>query len=426
MSNEGHRLAARLAKLPLRAHLLLAGLAALALVALALKRPRLASPPPDDRRSTPPSQAAFPIRLPPDQLTESEANREAPPISSGYRREVTRPPPVQNVVLEKSSDPGERAAGQAAGNPFNRRRDDHKTLPELFRMPPDPKAAASPAEAGASAPRKPDPPPIRSQGAGQSAFAPFGRMIRCVLVNTLDSATARAVPIVGLVTRDLDWNGAVIVPAGTEAFSYARPEPVLDAHGAGRLIDSGEWTLVLSAQDGRANGRELILKGRAVDRREESMTDDGRVRSWGIDDGSDGLIGYAVSTLDDREIKLFAAAAVAGMAQGFGALAERQQAAPGLAGALGATQPAPAFANAAIGSLGQGAVDVASELAGRIRQEIARRGVYVRVPAGKEFYLFVEQTIDPAAAAIGLRLPSRTATAPGHTPLSTLLSQNPP
>jgi hypothetical protein len=42
----------------------------------------------------------------------------------------------------------------------------------------------------------------------------------------------------------------------------------------------------------------------------------------------------------------------------------------------------------------------------RIRGEISKRGVYVRVPAGKEFYLFVEQTIDPRAAEVGLRLPA--------------------
>jgi hypothetical protein len=50
-------------------------------------------------------------------------------------------------------------------------------------------------------------------------------------------------------------------------------------------------------------------------------------------------------------------------------------------------------------------------VASRIRQEISRRGVYVRIPAGKEFYLFVEQTIDPGRAVVGLRLPAE----PGGT-----------
>jgi hypothetical protein len=94
------------------------------------------------------------------------------------------------------------------------------------------------------------------------------------------------------------------------------------------------------------------------------------------------------------------------MAQGFGAIAQRQEAAPGLPGVLGATQPAPTLGNALSGSLGAGAVDYMNQYAARIRDEISKRGVYVRVPAGKAFYLFVEQTIDPRAAAVGLRLPS--------------------
>ena len=387
MGNERHGLLSRWAGLPLRAHILLAGSVALAAALLAsLMKPAHKSPPTAASPALP-KEGAFPVRLAPDQLTESEANREVAPISDGYRREVVRPMAV------KSIDPG---ASSAPGDPPVSRRDDRKTLPELFHMPAEPKPPKS-AETG------------RSDG---GAFAPFGRLIGCVLVNTLDSATARAEPIVALVTRDLAWNGAVIVPAGTEAFSYARPEAVIDAGGAGRLIDSGEWILVFPSNDGKPNGRELVLKGRAVDRREAGIGEDGRVRSWGIDDGADGLVGYAISTVDDREIKLFATAAVSGLARGFGAIAERQQTASGLAGALGATQVAPTIANAAIGSLGQGAADVANELAGRIRQEIARRGVYIRVPAGKEFYLYVEQTIDPAAAVVGLRLPAAAAHPP--------------
>src|SRR5208282_1075971 len=121
---------------------------------------------------------------------------------------------------------------------------------------------------------------------------------------------ARSEPIVALVTEDLDWNGEVIIPAGTEAFSYARPEPIIDAAGVGRLVDDGEWTLVMPGSAGGENGRELVLKARAVDRRELALSETGSARSWGIDDGSDGLVGYTLSTLDNTEIKLFAAAAI--------------------------------------------------------------------------------------------------------------------
>jgi hypothetical protein len=387
----------------LRAVVLLVGaIAVLAVAWVWTGREKAAAPVP----ARTPAPQPMPTRLQPEALSEAEADREAPSVSGGYRREVVRPKPVQDIA-EAAPPRDEPPTSQPPGSPANRRRDEKKTLPEIFRMPPDPRPAAAetaPAPPG-SAREKGGPPAIGDE------FAPFGRLVKCQLVDTVDSVTARSEPIVALVTADLDWNGDVIIPAGTEAFSYAKPEPVIDAVGVGRLVDSGEWTLVLPGGTEGANGRELILKARAVDRRELVVSEKGGVRSWGVDDGADGLVGYTLSTIDNREVKLFAAAAISGMAQGFSAIAVRQEPAPGLPGALGATQTAPTAGNAVAGSLGAGAVDYMNQLAGRIRDEISKRGVYVRVPAGKEFYLFVEQTIDPRAAAVGLRLPTARAAA---------------
>jgi hypothetical protein len=378
----------------MRVRVLLAGLVVLGVAAWTLK----------DRRKAPAGgheapAAPLPTRLAPEELSAAEAQREAPTVSGAYRREVERPRPVQNVA-DSAAAAEDSPAEAPPGGPLNRRRDEKKTLPEIFRMPPD---------AGPGSAEAPSVAHVASKEATSAAldddFAPFGRLVKCQLVDTLDSVTARSEPIVGIVTQDLDWNGNVIIPAGTEVFSYAKPEAVIDAAGVGRLVDDGEWTLVLPRQEEEANGRELILRGRAVDRREILVSDRGKARSWGIDDGADGLVGYTLSTLDNEEIKLFAAAAMSGVAQGVTAVAERQQAAPGVAGALGATQVAPTLGNAAFGAAGTGAADVMNEVASRIREEISKRGVYVRVPAGKEFYLFVEQTIDPRTAQIGLRLP---------------------
>lgn len=347
-----------------------------------------------------PAGGAMPTRLQPEAPSLSDPEREAPAVSEEYRREVVRPKPVQNLAETSGAPADDPSPAPPPGEPSNRRRDDKKTLPEIFRMPPDSRNSV-PEILGASRPDKP-------KELGRPVlvdFAPFGRLIKCQLANTLDSITARSEPIIALTTQDLDWNGRVIIPAGTEALSYARPEPVIDATGVGRLVDDGEWTLILPGGDDRANGRELILKARAIDRREAVVSDHGDVRSWGIDDGADGLIGYALSTLDNEETKLFAAAAIGGLAQGFSAVAERQEPAPGVPGLLGATQIAPTIGNALAGSLGTGAADVMNQMAARIHEEIAKRGVYVRVPAGKQFYIFVEQTIDPRAAAVGLRLP---------------------
>jgi hypothetical protein len=356
------------------------------------------------RKRVPPPQPAapaapLPTRLQPEELSLAEADREAPSVSTAYRREIVRPLPVHGGAGSDESKE-EAKPEEAPGGPSSRKRDEKKTLPEIFRMPPDPHGDA-PAPRAAAAVKMDGvlPPRIGDD------FAPFGRLVKCQLVDTVDSVTSRSEPIVALVTQDLDWNGNVIIPAGTEAFSYARPEPVIDAAGVGRLVDDGEWTLVMPRDAERENGRELILKARAVDRRETDISEKGRPRSWGIDDGADGLVGYTLSTLDDTEVKLFAASAIGGIVQGLGPIAERQQPVPGVAGALGATQAAPTLGNALSSSLGTGASDYLLQVVARIRDEISKRGVYVRVPAGKAFYLFVEQTIDPGAAAVGLRLP---------------------
>lgn len=379
----------------MRMRVILAALALLALAAWSLRdRPKAPAP------LAHPAQARLPTRLAPQELTQVEADHEAVPVSGAYRRDVERPKPVQNVVDGPSAG-ADAPVDPAPGSPRNRRRDEKKTLPEIFRMPADP-AQAPATVAAAPAPGVPREDRLAQLG---DAFAPFGRLVKCQLVDTVDSVTARSEPIVGLVTQDLNWNGNVIIPAGSEVFSYARPEAVIDAAGVGRLVDNGEWTLVLTDRPEGANGRELVLKARALDRREARVDPTGRARSWGVDDGADGLVGYTLSTLDNQEIKLFAAAAISGMSQGVTAVAERQQPAPGVAGALGATQVAPTVGNALAGSVGAGATAVMNEVAARIRDEIAKRGVYVRVPAGKEFYLFVEQTIDPRLAQVGLRLP---------------------
>jgi len=383
-------------RVTLRVRLLLAGSIMLAAAAWAWSR---RSGAPAARREE--QVQRLPARLAPEELSQADADREAPAVAGGYRREVVRPKPVRNPA-ESAAPKEEGPADHPPGGPSNRRRDEKKTLPEVFQMPAEPKTAApaAPPPATADSPAKEAASPVGEE------FAPFGRLIKCQLVDTLDSVTARSEPIVGIVTEDLDWNGRVIVPAGTEVFGYARPEPVLDAAGVGRLVDTGEWTLVLPGRPGGENGRELTLKARAVDRREAVVAGRGRVRSWGVDDGADGLVGYALSTLDNREIKLFASAAASGMAQGLAAVVQRQEPASGVPGILGATQVAPTIGNALAGSLGAGAADAMNQVAGRIRDEISRRGVYVRVPAGKEFYLFVEQTIDPRAAQIGLKLPA--------------------
>ncbi len=108
---------------------------------------------------------------------------------------------------------------------------------------------------------------------------------------------------------------------------------------------------------------------------------------WDITDGSAGLRGRLIKTDDLAEIKLFAATFLSGAA---GALTANQQ-------TLLGTQVLPTTQNAAL----EGAQSVLGTYAKQILDSIERDGFYVRVPAGKQFYLYVTQTIDRTDAAVG-------------------------
>lgn len=326
----------------------------------------------------PPSQAheePLPTRLAPQSLSSDEAERQAEHVAETYRREVSRPRPVADVTHSHE------APTPTPDKP------DHG-LPEEFHMVSQAKAVPDPVPAAAALPSP----------TGDACCAPFGRLIKCVLVGSLDGATQRTEPIMALVCESLCWNGRVIIAAGTEAFGYAKSEAVVDASGAGRLVDTGDWKLILAA-DGRApGGRELTLRARALTRSERLRDDQGRPVSWNPADGTDGLAGYTVDTSDGREQRLFAAAALEGAVRAAAPILQTTQPSAGLAGVLGVTQASATLGNAAVGAAGSGTQAVLSELAARLRDELQRHGSYVRVPAGTPFYLFVEQAIDPTKA----------------------------
>lgn len=229
-------------------------------------------------------------------------------------------------------------------------------------------------------------------------FAPYGRLIKCELVLTVDSLNLQT-PIVALVMEDVWWNGNLIIPAGTEAFSKVNPNSVRD-----RIGDDGVWTFVLPEQDERINGRELILKGFAIDRAETIVEENGRVRSWNLNDGSAGLHGYYIDDSDPEKIKLFLATALSGAISGFAEGLETREPIPGAAGALGLTELKSTLHNASVHGLSLGAKKSLDVLAEDILEQIKKNKSYVRVPSGKQFYVFVDQSIDPHAAQVGLRL----------------------
>jgi len=201
-------------------------------------------------------------------------------------------------------------------------------------------------------------------------YAPFGRLIPCELIVTVDSSSIQT-PIIGLVTEDIYHNGRLIIPAGTEVHGKAQTDRTRE-----RIASGNNWTLVWTG------GEELRLSGIALDREADPGGD-----GWGITDGSAGLRGRVLKSDDMAEIKLFAATFLSGAASAF------TQTQPTIYG----NQITPTLQNAPL----TGAQSVINAYAQQILDSIQRDGFYVRVPAGKQFYLYVTQTIDESDAAIG-------------------------
>lgn len=237
------------------------------------------------------------------------------------------------------------------------------------------------------------PTPERPSKAISSSFAPFGRLIPCELVITVDSSSINT-PIVGLVTGDIFHHGQLVIPAGTEVHGTAQVDRARE-----RIASDGRWTLVWQ------NGEELSVSGLALDHELEANSG-----TWAITDGSAGLRGRLLKSDNLAEVKLYVAALLSGAANVF---TDKATSAFG-------SFTLPSLQNAPL----KGAQSVLDRYAEQILTTIERDGFYVRVPAGKQFYLYVTQTLDQQDAKIGgALLPQIT---PGPEPNAAPAEGGPP
>jgi hypothetical protein len=216
-------------------------------------------------------------------------------------------------------------------------------------------------------------------------YAPAFRLVKCQLVNTVDSSNITT-PIIGLVTDDLWWNGKVIIRADSEVHGVANVDRVRE-----RIAGNGEFTFVLNEPGG--SGRELVLRGMVLD-----MEKDDSMDSYGITDGSAGLRGDVIRTANSDVIKLYAASLISGIAGAFSSNAN------GILGnrvytnssALGLSALQGLAVNPAAGAT-QSVLDRYAE---QIESSIERDGFFVRVPAGKQFYVYCTEAIDLSRAVV--------------------------
>jgi hypothetical protein len=174
------------------------------------------------------------------------------------------------------------------------------------------------------------------------------------------------------------------VPANSEVHGIARVDRERE-----RILSERDWVIVMHAEGKERPGRELRVRGVALDGDNRSIEHGGKP-TWGITDSSLGIKGMTINNISDEEIKLFASAFMTGIAEGF---TERQT-----LGENGPVTAIPTARNAALGGLS----NVLSEYASRIEAEIERNGFYTRVPGGKQFMLYIEDVLLPEKATVGI------------------------
>ena len=302
------------------------------------------------------------------QLTKVEAAEPGPIHALMTRAGLAfKPPPPAQEVKPKGDDPAMTGQPVPASHlPSGRNRLSDGAPPKPRVLPLTLMMAAAPA---------------KDSDDLSKIYAPYGRLIPCQTVITLESSKLET-PVIGLVTEDVWHNGRLVIPAGAEVHGRAAVDRSRE-----RIAASGRWVIVW--RDGsEMNGTELVLSGVALDRSKDDTTGE-----FGLRDGSAGLAGELLKTDDMQEIKLFASTFLAGMASGLQQLQTQTS-------ALGAMQVTTGSARDA--GL-RGTADVLNAYARQIQEAIARDGFYVRVPAGKQFYLYVTQTIDQALGTRGNR-----------------------
>ena len=224
-----------------------------------------------------------------------------------------------------------------------------------------------------------------------SESAPYGRLLHCHLVNTVTSSNLET-PVVGIVDEDFWWGRKILIPANSEVHGVATGEKVRDRIGC-----DTNW--VIDIYEPRRNSRrELKIQGVALDQDKAPTANPADLDEWahyGLTDGSAGLRGDIVvldiKTQLKNKAELFASSFLSAFALSF---QNTYQTVYGF-------QAAPTTKNAALA----GAGNVMSEYADELRKKIETDAEYVQVTGGKNFYLYVQQTLDVNEAREGLMLP---------------------
>jgi hypothetical protein len=220
------------------------------------------------------------------------------------------------------------------------------------------------------------------------AYAAYGRFLRCKLVITVDSNRIQT-PIVGIVLEDVySVDHQLIIPALAEVHGMAQSDSAEE-----RIGSQNQWVIVWRTKDNREV--ELPLTGIALDHAPSPQGS-----GWGLTDGSAGLRGQVIRSDNLSEIKMLLAQFGAGFAQSF--------AQSGLQSIITANGSVLTSQNNGFQQAGaQGVQNAATTYAQQIADTVKREGIFIRVPDGTDFYLYVTQTLDASQARVGATMAAR-------------------
>lgn len=202
-------------------------------------------------------------------------------------------------------------------------------------------------------------------------WLPPSIFIPCVLVNTVESSHINT-PVVGEVTRDVYQKNndvsRLIIPAGTLVSSFAQSGAVRD-----RIEVSGTWLFVFP------DGRQLRINGIACDREADPSN-----QSFGFEDGTAGLQGELIESDHWANAKAFIALLMTATLQTGTAVATSALQASHTTGVVGLPDTTP----------------ILSKYLDQLLNGETGDGRFIRVCAGKEFYVFPTEVTYPTHRTI--------------------------
>lgn len=222
-------------------------------------------------------------------------------------------------------------------------------------------------------------------------YRPLGAMVKCKLINTVDSSTGATVHVDGRVDEDVWFRNHCFIRKGSEVHGTAQIDKSRE-----RIDAECVWVFVLADECGHLTTKELTIEGQAEDMANdpefEALCARGKMVTaitdkWGITDASSGLRGVVIQTDNMAAINLWVSAFASALTQSISTVGQNFGSIGGVA--------TPAATN------------VLNGYAQQVLKSIETDGFFIRVPSAKRFYVRIAKGFwtsdERVAASTGLK-----------------------